>query len=210
MVAEDFLASDWMMVLVLLKMSNYEMVGVVENCFLCSVVEVEILHCYDLVVVEASVYLIWVVVVALESYSYLSDYLGLEMIRGNCYLVEVEGDKIFELTTEDWVEIENLVEDDFEVVEVLEIHQSPACDWLGVGEVHDWLEHYFRHQVPLFVVVVSIEIKSLHLRRHLVAEEILIELVVVALDYYCLALIHLLQLQPQLHFDHFFENLELF
>lgn len=137
MVAEDFLASDWMMVLVLLKMSNYKMVGVVENCFLCSVVEVEILHCYDSVAVEASVYLIWVVVVALESYSYLSDYLGLEMIRGNCYLVEVEGDKIFELTTEDLVEIENLVEDDFEVVEVLEIRQSPACDWLGVGEVHD-------------------------------------------------------------------------
>ena len=126
MLAEDFLASDWMMVLVLLKMSNYKMVGVVENCFLCSVVEAEILHCYRSVVVEASVYLIWVVVVALESYSYLSDYLSLEMIRGNCYLVEVEGDKIFELTTEDWVEIENLVEDDFEVVEVLEIRQSPA------------------------------------------------------------------------------------
>ena len=45
--------------------------------------------------------------------------------------------------------------------------------------------------MPLFVVVVSIEIKSLHLRHHLVAEEILIELVVVALYYYCLALIHL-------------------
>ena len=60
-----------------------------------------------------------------------------------------------------------------------------------MGEVHDWLEHYFHHQVPLFVVVVSIEIKSLHLRHHLVAEEILIELVVVALYYYCLALIHL-------------------
>jgi len=124
--------------------------------------------------------------------------------------VEVVGDKIFELTMEDLVEIENLVEDDFEVVEVLEIRQSPACDWLGVGEVHDRPEHYFHHQVPLFVVVVSIEIKNLRLRRHLVAEEILIELVVVALDYYCLALIHLLQLLPQLHFDHFFENLELF
>ena len=36
------------------------------------------------------------------------------------------GDKIFELTMEDLVEIENLVEDDFEVVEVLEIRQSPA------------------------------------------------------------------------------------
>ena len=73
--AEDFLA----MVLVLLKMSNHhKMVGVVENCFLCSVVEVEILHCYDSVVVVALVYLIWVVVVALESYSYLSDVsLGL-------------------------------------------------------------------------------------------------------------------------------------
>jgi len=81
-VAEDFLA----MVLVLLKMSNYKMVGVVENCFLCSVVEVEILHCYDSVVVVALVYLIWVVVVALESYSYLSDVcLGLEMNHGNCY-----------------------------------------------------------------------------------------------------------------------------
>ena len=75
----------------------------------------------------ASVCSILVVVVVLESYSYLSDVsLGLEMIRGNCYLVGVVGDKIFELTTEDWVEIENLVEDDFEVVEVLEIHQSPA------------------------------------------------------------------------------------
>ena len=52
--------------------------------------------------------------------------LGLEMIRGNCYLVGVVEDKIFELTMEDWVEIENLVEDDFEVVEVLEIRQSPA------------------------------------------------------------------------------------
>ena len=40
--------------------------------------------------------------------------------------MEVVGDKIFELTMEDWVEIENLVEDDFEVVEVLEIRQSPA------------------------------------------------------------------------------------
>jgi len=80
-VAEDFLA----MVLVLLKMSH-KMVGVVENCFLCSVVEVEILHCYDSVVVVALVYLIWVVVVALESYSYLSDVcLGLEMNHGNCY-----------------------------------------------------------------------------------------------------------------------------
>ena len=40
--------------------------------------------------------------------------------------MEVVGDKIFELTMEDLVEIENLVEDDFEVVEVLEIRQSPA------------------------------------------------------------------------------------
>lgn len=58
-----------------------------------------------------------------------------------------------------------------------------------MGEAHDCLEHYFHHQVLLFVVVASVEIKNLHL--HLVVEEILIELVVVALDYYCLALIHL-------------------
>jgi len=184
------------------------MVVVVENCFLCSVGEVEIRHCYDSVGVVASVYSIWVVVVVLESYSYLSDCLGLEMNHENFYLVEVVGDRIFEQMTEDWVEIENLVEDDFEVVEVLEIRQSPVCDWLGVGEAHDCLEHYFHHQVLLFVVVASVEIKNLHL--HLVVEEILIELVVVALDYYCLALIHLLQLQPLLHSDHFFENLELF
>jgi len=69
----DFLPSDWMMVLVLLKMSNYKMVVVVENCFLCSVVEAEILHCYDSVAVVASVCSILVVVVVLESYSYLSD-----------------------------------------------------------------------------------------------------------------------------------------
>ena len=63
---------------------------------------------------------------ALESCSYLSDdCLDLEMNQ-NCYLVEVVEDKIFELTTGDWVEIQNLVEDDFEVVVVLEIHQSPA------------------------------------------------------------------------------------
>ena len=65
-----------------------------------------------------------------------------------------------------------------------------------MGEVHDRPEHYFHHQVPLFVVVASIEIENLRLRRHLVAEEILIELVVVALDYYCLALIHLRKNKP--------------
>ena len=108
-------------------MSNYKTVVVVENYFLCSVVEaVEILHYYDLVAVVALVYLIWVVVVALESYSYyLSDCLGLETNQ-NCYLVEVVEDKIFELMTEDSVEIQNLVEDDFEVVEVLEIRQNPV------------------------------------------------------------------------------------
>lgn len=75
----------------------------------------------------ASVCSILVVVVVPESYSYLSDVCsGLEMIRGNCYKVEVVGDKIFELTMEDWVEIENLAEDDFGVVEVLEIRQNPA------------------------------------------------------------------------------------
>ena len=98
-----------------------------ENYFLCSVVEaVEILHYYDLVAVVALVYLIWVVVVALESYSYyLSDCLGLETNQ-NCYLVEVVEDKIFEQMTEDSVEIQNLVEDDFVVVEVLEIRQIPV------------------------------------------------------------------------------------
>ena len=126
--AEDFL--DLMTtVAVLLKMDNYMMVVVVGNYYFlcCSVVVVmEILHCYDLVVVVALVYLIWVVVVALESCSYLSDdCLDLEMNQ-NCYLVEVVEDKIFELMTGDWVEIQNLVEDDFEVVVVLEIHQSPA------------------------------------------------------------------------------------
>ena len=126
--AEDFLGSDWTTVLVLLKMSNYTMVVVVENCFLCSVGEVEIRHCYDSVGVVASVYSIWVVVVVLESYSYLSDCLGLEMNHENFYLVEVVGDRIFEQMTEDWVEIENLVEDDFEVVEVLEIRQSPVLN----------------------------------------------------------------------------------
>ena len=122
--AEDFL--DLMTtVAVLLKMDNYMMVVVVGNYFLCCsvVVAMEILHCYDLVVVVALVYLIWVVVVALESCSYLSDdCLDLETNQ-NCYLVEVVEDKIFELMTGDWVEIQNLVEDDFVVVEVLEIRQ---------------------------------------------------------------------------------------
>ena len=58
-------------------------------------------------------------------------------------------------------------------------------------EVHGRPEHYFHHQVLLFVVAASIVIKNLRLHHHLVAEGILIELVVVALDYYCLALIHL-------------------
>ena len=97
--------------------------------------------------------------------------------------------------------------------------------------VPDWLEHYgqqnFHHQVSLFVVSVSIATGNPH-HRHLVVEEILIELVVGALhDYYCLVLIHLrkyeptlviqtnemaylLQLRLQLHSDHFFVNLELF
>ena len=107
-------------------------------------------------------------------------------------------------------------------------HKNRTCDWLAEGEAHDWLEHYYdqHHCHLLFVAFVSIAIKNLH--RHLVAEEISIELVVGALhDYYCLALIHLrksyqinlrleqlksylLQLLPRLHFDHFFENLELF
>lgn len=147
-VAEVFLDSDWtmMMVLVSLKMSNYKMVAVEENYFLCSVaVGAEILHCYDLVAAVVLVYVILVVVVALESYSYyLSDCLDLGSNQ-NCYLVGVGEDKIFEQRTEDLVEIENLEEDDFEVVVVLEIRQSQACDWLEEGEVHDLLEDYYFH-----------------------------------------------------------------